>query len=209
MIWHLGRNANIKRKVSTSFLFKFFRARCCKTSRVSCLHSAPDTSSGSAHFYNRSLFVTLSGFLSEREMLLFDSTGTGELTESRDYTVWVEHKQTVGQNHCVRRLPPPCSHSLMAFFDSTLTNTKESRNTLDLMKRLKDWVKLTSAIPQSFQSLCNYNYVNQQLLEYLPMYCAFMLYLSENTQDSVIKNEHNWEKTDSTNSVVAHLFSMF
>lgn len=60
---------------------------CCETSGVSCLHSAADTGAGSAHFYSPSLFVTLSGFLSEREMLLFDLTGTGVLTESRDYTV--------------------------------------------------------------------------------------------------------------------------
>lgn len=33
---------------------------------------------------------------SPSEMLLFDLTGTGLPTESRDYTVSVEHKQTVG-----------------------------------------------------------------------------------------------------------------
>lgn len=65
--------------------------------------------------------------VSEREMLLFDLTGTGLLTESRDRAVSVEHKQTVGWNHCVRHLPPLCSHSLMAFFDSLVTNKAKQK----------------------------------------------------------------------------------
>lgn len=40
--------------------------------------------------------VSLVGARSPSETLLFDLTGTGLPTESRDYTVSVEHKQTVG-----------------------------------------------------------------------------------------------------------------
>lgn len=58
-------------------------------------------------------------------MLLFDLTGTGLPTESRDSTVSEEHKQTVGWTHCVRQQRALCTHSLMALFDSPLTNKAE------------------------------------------------------------------------------------
>lgn len=103
----------------------------CAAELVAPLHSAADTWSSSLHFPN--CFLNLFNIQSSRrelyqspsEMLLFDLTGTGLPTESRDSTVSEEHKQTVGWTHCVRQQRALCTHSLMALFDSPLTNKAE------------------------------------------------------------------------------------
>lgn len=105
MLWHL-KEMPARNKVSTSRLSE--SARSCGLRNFSgfvFLHSAADTRWRNVHF-PKQLFgaplasscagVSLVGARSPSETLLFDLTGTGLPTESRDYTVSVEHKQTVG-----------------------------------------------------------------------------------------------------------------
>lgn len=105
MLWHL-EEMPARNKVSTSRLSESARSRGLRNfSGFVFLHSAADTRWRNVHF-PKQLFgaplasscpgVSLVGARSQSETLLFDLTGTGLPTESRDYTVSVEHKQTVG-----------------------------------------------------------------------------------------------------------------
>lgn len=106
MIWHL-EGTRARRKVSA---FQIVWACACLCAmelvRFSCLHSAVAFRTSSVHFLSFFFFfkhfswpwppVELPHSVTPRspsEMRLFDLTGTGLLTESRDYAVSVEHKQ--------------------------------------------------------------------------------------------------------------------
>lgn len=91
-----------RRKVATFWLSELV----CVVEPVGLifLHSAVDAQLSYVHFptsFVESLWPPNEPSLRVRagslsETLLFDLTGTGLPTESRDYTVSVEHKQTVG-----------------------------------------------------------------------------------------------------------------
>jgi len=70
-------------------------------------------------------------------MLLFDLTGTGVATESRDDTVSVQHKQTVGEIYCAR---PLCSHSASMFTlcDDPLLNPAHKQRSQEQRKDMCD-----------------------------------------------------------------------
>lgn len=125
MIWHL-KEMPTRKKAGTSRFSEFVCACVLWNLQLLCIlqRTLGQVLSASRISLASSWALTwgASKARSPSEMPLFDLTGTGLQTESRDYTLSVEHKQTMGWIHCVRHRPSPCSHSLMALFDSLLTN---------------------------------------------------------------------------------------